>query len=143
MATCQKNCNLLRREAKISTTSLPQRLLWLFVNSSKPDMSAFSNALQFLYQSSFSPLRRHRRGEEAVNESDSSDNSGGGEDDKIGSNGDDDDDDNFDFGENNNGDDVAEAVIVGVGVGNSIATGGELAAAAVMEGGGQRQRQCW
>ena len=78
-------------------------------------MSAFSNALQFLYQSSFSPLRRHRRGEEAVNESDGSDNSGGGEGDKIGSNSDDDDDDNFDFGENNYGYDVAEAVIVGGG----------------------------
>ncbi len=78
-------------------------------------MSAFSNVLQFLYQSSFSPFWRHRRGEEAVAESDGGDSSGGGEVDKSSSNSGDKDDDDCVFGDYNDGNGVAESVIVGVG----------------------------
>ena len=78
-------------------------------------MSAFSNALQFLYQSLFSPLQCHCRGEEAGSKSDGSDSSGGGKGDNIGNNSDNENDDDGNFGHNNNGDGVAEALIMGWG----------------------------
>ena len=65
-------------------------------------MSAFSNALQFLYQSSFSLLQHHPRGEEAVCKSDGDDSNGSSDGDKIGSNSGNENDDDGDFGYNNN-----------------------------------------